>query len=143
MIHLLENRKAKFEYEILEKYEAGVVLVGSEVKSLLANRGNLTGAFCKFFKDELFLFDMTISSINTTFNIFHNDKRERKLLLKRRELDKLQSSLIDGLTIIPLSVYYSDTNKIKINIGLCKGRKLHDKREYIKERDMLKEAREY
>lgn len=135
------NKKAFFDYEILEKYEVGVVLVGSEVKSISKGKVNLKGSFCKFFKDELFAIDIHISKFEHDNGwTSHDEVRPKKLLLKRRELNKLKTLVErDGLTIIPLKIYFNENRKCKIEIGLCKGKKLYDKREDSKEKTIKKE----
>lgn len=135
------NKKAFFDYEVLEKYEAGIELIGSEVKSIFRNNVNLKGSFCKFFNGELFVFDMHISAYehNSSWTKIE-EKRNRKLLLKRKELNKLMAKVEqDGLTIIPLKVYFNDRRKCKIQIGLCKGKKNYDKREDSKQKSIRKD----
>ncbi len=139
---IAQNKKARHEYEILEKYEAGIVLQGSEVKALRARRANLNDAFCRFVKGELFLFNAHISHLDTTNRNFSKDERApRKLLLHRKELDKLYGKVSkDGLTIIPLMIYFNERNLAKISIALARGKKLHDKREALKRRTLEREA---
>ncbi len=139
---IAQNKKARHEYEILEKYEAGIVLQGSEVKALRAKRANLNDAFCRFIKGELYLMNAHISHLDTTNRHFSKDEREpRKLLLHRKELDKLYGKVSkDGLTIVPLSIYFNEKNLAKVSIALAKGKKLHDKRETLKRRTLEREA---
>ncbi len=139
---IAQNKKARHEYEILEKYEAGIVLQGSEVKALRAKRANLNDAFCRFIKGELYLMNAHISHLDTTNRNFSKDERApRKLLMHRRELDKLYGKVSkDGLTIVPLSIYFNEKNRAKISIALAKGKKLHDKRETLKRRTLEREA---
>jgi len=137
-----KNKKAKFDYNILDTYETGIKLIGSEVKSIRETKVNLKGSFCKFFKGELFLFDCHISKYshhNNSFNEFE-EKRNRKLLLKKKELIKLEEKLKlnQGLTIVPLDIYFNENNICKLTIGLAEGKKLHDKRESQKEKDIKK-----
>lgn len=137
-----KNKKAFFDYEILEKYEAGVVLSGSEVKSIRAGRVNLKDSFIKIVKGEAFLFHAHISHLQTTHAFFKpNERRERKLLLHRKEIDKLLGKIsIEGLTLVPLVLYFNKRNKVKIEIALAKGKNLHDKRETLKRKILDREA---
>lgn len=137
-----KNKKAFFDYEILEKYEAGVVLSGSEVKSIRAERVNLKDSFIKIVKSEAFLFNAHISHLQTTHAFFKpNERRERKLLLHRKEIDKLLGKIsIEGLTLVPLVLYFNKRNRVKIEIALAKGKNLHDKRETLKRKILDREA---
>lgn len=137
-----KNKKAFFDYEILEKYEAGVVLSGSEVKSIRAGRVNLKDSFIKIVKGEAFLFHAHISHLQTTHAFFKpNERRERKLLLHRKEIDKLLGKISqEGLTLVPLMLYFNKRNKVKIEIALAKGKNLHDKRETLKRKILDREA---
>jgi len=125
------NRKAKFEYEFLDKYEAGIVLTGVEVKFIRKDHLSFADSFCLFQDNELYLKNVSISGIGND-----NIKRDRKLLLHCKELNKLQKQLIDGLTIVPYQIYENDRGIFKVEIVLAKGKKLYDKRETIKERDL-------
>lgn len=137
-----KNKKAFFDYEILEKYEAGVVLSGSEVKSIRVGRVNLKDSFIKIVKGEAFLFHAHISHLQTTHAFFKpNERRERKLLLHRKEIDKLLGKISqEGLTLVPLMLYFNKRNKVKIEIALAKGKNLHDKRETLKRKILDREA---
>lgn len=137
-----KNKKAFFDYEILEKYEAGVVLSGSEVKSIRTGRVNLKDSFIKIVKGEAFLFHAHISHLQTTHAFFKpNERRERKLLLHRKEIDKLLGKISqEGLTLVPLMLYFNKRNKVKIEIALAKGKNLHDKRETLKRKILDREA---
>lgn len=137
-----KNKKAFFDYEILEKYEAGVVLSGSEVKSIRAGRVNLKDSFIKIIKGEAFLFHAHISHLQTTHAFFKpNERRERKLLLHKKEIDKLLGKITqEGLTLVPLMLYFNKRNKVKIEIALAKGKNLHDKRETLKRKILDREA---
>ena len=130
------NKRARFEYEILEEYEAGIVLTGTEIKSLRSSKASITESFCQFIDDELYVINMMIDEykLGTFYN--HKTKRERKLLLHKYELQKLKKKLKDvGNTIIPLKLYINDSGKAKLLISLAKGKKLFDKREAIKDRE--------
>ncbi len=130
------NRRARFEYEILEEIEAGMVLTGTEIKSLRSSRASIAEAFCQFIEGELFIINMMIDEykLGTFYN--HKTKRERKLLLHKTELKKFEKKLKDvGNTIIPLKLYINNRGKAKILIALARGKKLYDKRESIKDRE--------
>jgi SsrA-binding protein len=139
---IANNKKAFFDYEILEKYEAGIVLKGSEVKSIRLGRVNLKNSFVKIMKSEAFVFDMHISYLDTINPHFKPDEKEpRKLLLHRKEIDKLIGKIkLAGLTIVPLSLYFNEKNLAKVEIGLAKGKNVADKRASIKEKDLKREA---
>lgn len=130
------NKRARFEYEILEQIEAGIVLTGTEIKSLRSSKASITESFCQFIENELYIINMNIDEykFGTFYN--HKSKRERKLLLHRRELQKFEKKLKDvGNTIIPLKLYINDRGLAKLQIALAKGKKLFDKRESIKDRE--------
>ncbi|HBR11545.1 SsrA-binding protein [Epilithonimonas bovis DSM 19482] len=130
------NKRARFEYEILEEYEAGIVLTGTEIKSLRSSKASITESFCQFVDDELYVINMMIDEykLGTFYN--HKIKRERKLLLHKYELQKLKKKLKDvGNTIIPLKLYINNRGKAKLLIALGRGKKLFDKREAIKDRE--------
>lgn len=133
------NKRARFEYEILEQLEAGIVLTGTEIKALRSSKASITESFCQFVEGELFIVNMSIEEykLGTFYN--HKIKRERKLLLHQRELQKFQKKMKDiGNTIIPLKLYINDQGKAKVLIALGKGKKLFDKRETIKTREIKK-----
>jgi SsrA-binding protein len=125
----ITNTKARFDYEFLQTEEAGVVLSGRDVKDIRMGSARLQEAFCLFNGDELFIYNLNIG----------NRSNVRKLLLKRKELNKLQSQLIKGLTIIPYQLYTNEHNLFKIEIALAKGKKNYDKRESIKLKDLQRE----
>lgn len=132
----IKNKKAYFEYIMLEKYTAGIVLTGTEIKSIRTGKVSLAEAFCQFNNGELFVKNMHISEYTYGTYNNHEPKRERKLLLTSRELRKLQNKMKDvGLTIVPLLLFFSDNGLAKLEIALAKGKKLYDKRETIKDRD--------
>jgi len=134
------NREAKFNYFILEEYECGISLVGTELKSLRNGKANIKDSYATIRNNELYLLNMHISAYKEG-NIFnHEERRTRKLLMHKHEIIKIANRLIqEGLTLVPLKVYFKK-NKVKILLGLCKGKKLYDKRETIKQRDLQKEA---
>ncbi|KQT21904.1 SsrA-binding protein [Chryseobacterium sp. Leaf404] len=130
------NRKARFEYEILDELEAGMVLTGTEIKSLRSSKASIAESFCQFIDGELYIINMMIDEykLGTFYN--HKTKRERKLLLHKKELAKLEKKLKDaGNTIVPLKLYINDRGKAKVRIALARGKKLFDKRESIKDRE--------
>lgn len=130
------NRRARFEYEILEELEAGIVLTGTEIKSLRSSKASIAEAFCQMVDGEMILVNMMIDEykLGTFYN--HKSRRDRKLLLHRRELVKWERRLKDvGVTVIPLKLYINNKGIAKVLIGLARGKKLYDKRQSIKERD--------
>jgi SsrA-binding protein len=137
---LLTNKKAYHEYIVIEEFDAGILLVGPEVKSIRATKVSIKEAYCQFVKGELFIKSMHISEYKEgTYNNV-DTLRDRKLLLTKRELKKLANEVkATGLTIVPLSLFINKRGLIKIRIGLVKGKKLYDKREDLKKRDLKKE----
>ncbi len=135
------NRKAKFDYTIEDTYEAGIVLTGTEIKSIRQGNANLKDSYALIKNEEVFLLGMHISPYKEG-NIFnHEEKRTRKLLLHKREILKLNNKiLLDGYTLVPLKLYLKGRNA-KLLLGLAKGKKNYDKRQAIKERDLDREAR--
>ena len=134
------NRRAFHEYSIDERYEAGLMLTGSEVKSLRAGRAHLKDAYARFFGEELFLVGAHISPYAPASQFGHDPIRNRKLLLHRREIDKLRGKIQErGLTLVPLRLYWSK-GRAKAELGLGRGKKLHDKRAAIRERTEQREV---
>ena len=131
------NKKAKFQYEILDKYTAGIVLTGTEIKSIRDSKASIAESFCEFNNQgELFVINMTIQEYVFGNYYNHKPKAERKLLLNKRELKKLEKEInTSGLTIIPLRLFINEKGLAKLDIALAKGKKLYDKRETIKDRD--------
>ena len=137
----ISNRRARFEYEILDSYEAGIVLKGSEVKSLRAGKANLQDAYALVKNGEVWLLNMHISPYEQANQFNHDPIRTRKLLLNKSEIAKLNTKTNEkGLTLIPLKLYFKKGNA-KVELGIAKGKKIHDKRESIKERDVEREMR--
>ena len=131
---ITQNRRAFHDYHILERFEAGLVLNGSEVKSLRDNRAHLKDAYARFFGEELFLVGSHISPYGPASQFGHEPERNRKLLMHRRELERLRGKVQErGLTLIPLRLYWSK-GRAKAELGLGQGKKLHDKRVAIRER---------
>lgn len=133
----IQNKKARFQYEILDKYTAGIVLTGTEIKSIRSGKASITESFCEFSENgELFVVNMTIQEYAFGNYYNHKPKATRKLLLNKKELKKLNKEVQNtGLTIIPLNLFINDKGYAKLNIALAKGKKLFDKRETIKDRD--------
>ncbi|WP_242132985.1 SsrA-binding protein SmpB [Aestuariivivens marinum] len=133
----IQNKKARFQYEILDKYTAGIVLTGTEIKSIRNSKASITESFCEFNdRGELFVVNMTIEEYLYGTHYNHKPKAIRKLLLNKRELKKLNKEVQNsGLTIIPLRLFINEKGYAKLEIALAKGKKLYDKRETIKDRD--------
>lgn len=145
MITLIEikNKKAYFDYYILEEIEAGIVLLGTEIKAIRKGSLDLKDAYITIKNNEAYILNMYIAKYEEG-NIFnHDERRTRKLLLHKKEIKKLKEKVsMEGLTLIPLKLYFRK-NYAKILVGLCKGKKLYDKRASIKERDLKRETRYY
>jgi SsrA-binding protein len=133
------NKKAKFEYEFLQTETCGIQLVGSEVKSIRNGKASISEGYCYFNNGELFVKGMNISDYG--FGSSHETTRDRKLLLKRKELNNLENQLTNGLTIIPYRLFLNDKGLIKVEIALSKGKKLYDKRDSIKSRDIERDMK--
>lgn len=133
----IQNKKARFQYEILDTYTAGIVLTGTEIKSIRSSKASIAESFCEFnAKGELFVINATIEEYAFGNYYNHRPKAERKLLLNKRELKKLYKEVQStGLTIIPLRLYINDKGFAKLDIALARGKKLYDKRETMKDRD--------
>jgi len=132
----IKNRKARFEYEILDRFTAGIVLQGTEIKAIREGQASIAEAFCEFSNNELFVINMTVQEYSHATNFNHNPKSERKLLLNRSELKKLEKQVKNtGLTIIPLLLFTNDNGLAKIEIALSRGKKQFDKRESLKDQD--------
>ncbi len=132
----IKNRKAKFNYEFLDKYTAGIKLAGTEIKAIREGKANIAESFCEFNNHELFVINMHVEEYSHASHFNHNPRSERKLLLQRRELKKLEKEVTNsGLTIIPLRLFINDRGLAKLQIALAKGKKLYDKRETIKDRE--------
>ncbi len=132
---IASNRKANYEYEILDKYEAGISLLGTEVKSLREGKANLSEAYGAVQKDEVWLMNLHINEYKYGNINNHDPMRKKKLLLNKREIRKIKSHLEEkGLTFIPLKLYFKDS-LVKLEMGIARGKKLYDKRESIKKRD--------
>lgn len=134
---VIKNKKAEYQFFLIDRYTAGLVLSGTEIKSVREAKASINEAFCVFQGHELFVKNMYVAeySHGTAFN--HEPRRERKLLLNRRELRKLQTKVKEkGLTIIPVSLFIDENGRAKLEISLARGKKLYDKREALKDKDM-------
>ena len=134
------NRKAKFEYHFLDSFEAGIMLVGTEAKSVRIGEANLSDAYCYFLNGELWIKSLFIGEYKHGNRFNHEIWRERKLLLHKKELKKLEKRITEkGLTIIPYRLFLNDRNIVKMEIKLAQGKKVYDKRESIKQKDITRE----
>lgn len=143
---VIDNRKAKFEYFLVDEYTAGIALIGCEIKSIRNRDVNMSDSYCTFINNELYIKNLHISPYkNSGFSYSDYDpKRDRKLLLKKNELRKLQQSVkIKGYTIVPVNMFINDKNKVKLTIALAKGKHTYDKSQSIKERDLDRDMKKY
>ncbi|EAH6913800.1 SsrA-binding protein SmpB [Campylobacter jejuni] len=140
---IARNKKALFDYSIIERFEAGIVLKGSEVVALRVGRANLKDSFVRIIKNEIFLLNSHISLLYTTHSFYkHEERGARKLLMHRKQIDKLLGKVsIEGYTIVALDLYFNTKNKVKATLALAKGKNLHDKRETLKKKQADLEAR--
>ncbi len=141
--HLIEikNKRASFEYQFVEEFEAGIVLQGTEIKSIREGKANISEAFCQFVNEDLFLIQCYISPYSHGNINNHEEKRPRKLLLKRFELKKLLKKVKErGLTIIPTMIFVNARGLAKVNIALAKGKNTYDKRASLKDKDQKRET---
>lgn len=130
------NKRAKFEFEFIEKYTAGIVLAGTEIKSIRLGKASIADSFCEFQNGELFMINSHVEEYSFGTHYNHKAKSERKLLLNKKELKSLHKSVQNkGLTIVPLRLFTNEKGLAKVEIALAKGKKLYDKRETIKDRD--------
>jgi SsrA-binding protein len=137
---VIKNKRAYFEFEILDTYTAGIMLTGTEIKSVREGKVNLSDGYCFFKKDELFVRNIHITEYSHGAYANHDPLRQRKLLLTKRELRKIQSKVKErGFTIVPVKMFVSERGFAKLEIALARGKKTHDKRESIKARDTKKE----
>ena len=131
-----ENRKARFNYEILDTYEAGIVLTGTEVKSLREGKANIAESYASDEGNEIWLINSHLPEYLQANRFNHEPRRRRKLLLSKREINRMRVGINrEGMTLVPLKIYFNDKGRAKIELGLGKGKQAHDKREAAKERD--------
>jgi SsrA-binding protein len=135
-----ENRRARFDYAIQDKYEAGIALTGTEVKSLRFGEGSIAESYAEVSEEEVWLVNANIPEFSHGNRFNHDPKRRRKLLLHQREIARLHGAVArQGMTLVPLSVYFNGRGRAKVELALAKGRKAHDKRDYEKEKDWKRE----
>lgn len=136
----IKNKKASFEFEFVDTYVTGLMLKGTEIKSIREGKVSLTEAFCMFLDGELYIRQMHIAPYSMAASYNHVAVRDRKLLLKKKELEKLETKSSEkGLAIIPVRIFINDRGKAKMEIALAKGKKIHDKRQDLKEKDAKRE----
>ncbi len=140
----IKNRKASFEYQFIDKYVAGIMLLGTEIKSIRNNKANISDSHCVFIDNELFVKNLHIAEYSNGRHNNHEPKRQRKLLLNKQELSKMIGKVKEkGMAIIPIRLFINEKGKAKLEIALAKGKKIYDKRESIKEKDQKRDiARE-
>ena len=140
----IRNRQAYYDYFIDDKYDAGMVLTGTEVKSLRAGRASFNDSYCYFHRGEMWVKSLHIAEYSHGTSSNHDPLRERKLLLNKKELRKIESKIKEkGVTVVPLRIFFSNKGLAKIELGLGKGKKLYDKRETIKQRDNQREMKKF
>ncbi|MCW5937391.1 MAG: SsrA-binding protein SmpB [Fimbriimonadaceae bacterium] len=136
----IEHRKARYDYEFVETHEAGVALVGTEVKSVYLGRANLTDAYCAVEDGELWLHNLDVEPYDKSSHFGHDRRRKRKLLMHRREIDSLKrKSQEKGLTIVPYKVYFNEKGRVKVAIALARGKREYDKREALRAKETRRE----
>ncbi len=136
----IKNKKAEYQFFLIDRYTAGLVLTGSEIKSVREGKASINESFCVFLQNELFIKNMYIAEYTHGSAFNHQPRRDRKLLLTRRELRRLQDKVKEkGLTIIPVLLFIDDKGRAKLEIALAKGKKLYDKREALKEKDLKRQ----
>ncbi len=136
----IKNKQAYFDYEIIEKFIAGIMLTGTEIKSVRESKASIKEAYCVVVKEEVFIRNMTINEYSKGGHYNHEPKRDRKLLLNRTEIGKLTKGIQQkGFTIVPLHMFITDKGLAKLEIALAQGKKIHDKRESLKEKDVKRE----
>jgi SsrA-binding protein len=141
---VFKNKKVYFDFEILDKIEAGIMLTGTEIKSIRNGKININGSFGIFIDNELYIKGIDIATYEEGSYNNHDPKRDRKLLLHKKQLNKLKIKLEEkGLTIVPLKLYPNERGIFKLEIGVAKGRKKGDKRDYIRERDSKREMKDF
>lgn len=140
----IKNRQASFEYFIDSRYEAGMVLLGTEIKSIREGKVSFNDSYCIVHKGEVWLKSLHIAEYSHGTVNNHEPLRDRKLLLQKREIKKIEAKLKEkGYTLIPLRIFFSEKNLAKIEIGLAKGKKMHDKRESIRQKDVEREMKRF
>tara|TARA_B110000438_G_C15459747_1_gene498342 strand:+ start:106 stop:558 length:453 start_codon:yes stop_codon:yes gene_type:complete len=136
----IKNRKASYSYQLIDKYTAGIVLLGTEIKSIRNNQANISDAHCIYIDNEMWVKNLHIDEYSNSGHNNHEPKRARKLLLNKLELNKIEGKVKEkGMSIIPLRLFSNEKGKIKLEIALAKGKKTFDKRESIKEKDIKRD----
>ncbi|MDE6493712.1 MAG: SsrA-binding protein SmpB [Bacteroidales bacterium] len=136
----IKNKKAEYQFFLIDRYTAGLVLTGTEIKSIRAGKASVNESFCVFIRGELFIKNMYVAEYSHGSAFNHVPRRDRKLLLNKRELRKLEGKIKEkGLTIIPVVLFIDENGRAKIDIALAKGKKLYDKRETLKEKDLKRQ----
>lgn len=137
----IKNKKAYFDYFVLKEIEAGIVLTGTEIKSIRKGSASLSDTYIRIKNNEAYLLNMYIAKYEEGNRFNHDERRTRKLLLHKNEINRLYDEVrLNGITLVPLKLYFKE-NKVKVLVGLCRGKKLYDKRETIKKRDLARENR--
>ena len=135
-----ENRRARFDYFVEDRFEAGIALVGTEVKALRQGEGSIAESYATVDGEEVWLINSHIPEYSHGNRLNHEPRRQRKLLLKGREISKLNGAITrQGLTLVPLSIYFNSRGRAKVELALARGKKVHDKRDTVKERDWKRE----
>ena len=136
----IKNRKASYSYQLINKYTAGIVLLGTEIKSIRNNQANISDAHCIYIDNEMWVKNLHIDEYSNSGHKNHEPKRARKLLLNKLELNKIETKVKEkGMSIIPLRLFSNEKGKVKLEIALAKGKKIFDKRESIKEKDIKRD----
>ena len=136
----IKNKKANYQYELTERFTAGIQLKGTEIKSIRGGKASIGEAYCKLINKELFVFNMYIAEYENAGYATHEERRQRKLLLDKVELKKITRKMKDvGLTIVPTLVFINDNGWAKMNIAIAKGKKMHDKRDDLKKKDVKRD----
>lgn len=132
----IKNKRAEFDYEVLDRYTAGLVLTGTEVKSIRAGKASLVDTFCYIYNGEVWVKNMYVAEYDFGSYNNHNTRRERKLLLQKKEIRQLQEETkAPGFTLVPLKLFFDENGRVKMQLGLCRGKKEYDKRQSLREKD--------
>lgn len=136
----IKNKRAEFDYEVLDRYTAGLVLTGTEVKSIRAGKASLVDTFCYINNGEVWVKNMYVAEYDFGSYNNHNTRRERKLLLQKKEIRQLQEETkAPGFTLVPLKLFFDENGRVKMQLGLCRGKKEYDKRQSLREKDDRRE----
>lgn len=136
----IKNKRAEFDYEVMDRYTAGLVLTGTEVKSIRAGKASLVDTFCYIYNGEVWVKNMYVAEYDFGSYNNHNTRRERKLLLQKKEIRQLQEETkAPGFTLVPLKLFFDENGRVKMQLGLCRGKKEYDKRQSLREKDDRRE----